>query len=92
MKSKGMSKLMDIKYDWVTSKYYKDKQMNIWADEYIKNNYINFELIEKELQELIIQDKLIGLNSFNKYGVFEMLWSTVPNALVTSLINASKCK
>jgi len=85
-----MKNLKDIKYDWVTSSFYKEKQMSKWAEEYLKNNDINFDLIKDELQELISQDNLIGLKSFNRYGAFEMLWSSVPNALVTSLINASK--
>lgn len=87
-----MKHLMDIKYDWVTSSFYKEKQMAKWADEYIKNNDIDFELLKQELQELIEQDNLIGLNSFNRYGAFEMLWSTVPNALLAALIKATKCK
>jgi len=87
-----MKHLKDVKYDWITSSFYKEKNMAKWADEYIKNNRIDFELLKKELSELIIQDNLIGLNSFNRYGVFEMLWSSVPNALLNSLITASKCK
>jgi hypothetical protein len=80
-----MKHLKDVKYDWVTSRFYKEKQMSKWAEEYIKNNDIDFELLENELQELIIHDNLIGLKSFNRYGAFEMLWSSVPNALVTEL-------
>jgi hypothetical protein len=87
-----MKHLQDIQYDWVTSSFYNEKNMSKWADDYVKNNDIDFELLKKELQELIIQDNIIGLNSFNSYGAFEMLWSTVPNALLTSLIKASKYK
>lgn len=81
-----MKNLKDIKYDWVTSQFYKEKEMSKWAEQYVKNNDIDFDLIENELQELIYQDNLIGLNSFNMYGSFEMLWSSIPNALVTQLI------
>ena len=87
-----MIHLRDINYDWVTSSFYKEKHMTKWADEYIKNNDIDFELLNKELQELIIQDNMIGLNSFNRYGAFEMAWSSLPNALLTSLIQASKIR
>lgn len=89
-----MKHLKDIKYDWFTSRFYKEKEKHMckWAEEYIKNNDINFELLDNELQELIKQDNLIGLNSFNRYGVFEMLWSSIPNALVGELINASNKK
>ena len=83
-----MIKLSDIKYDWVTSIFYKKKEMSKWAEEYIKNNGndIDIESLKKEVDDLIIQDNLIGLNSFNMYGSFEMLWSSIPNALVTQLI------
>ena len=87
-----MNNLQDIQYDWMTSSFYKEKQMSKWADDYVKNNDIDFELLKKELQELIMQDNMIGLNSFNRYGVFEMRLSTISNALLTSLINASKYK
>lgn len=82
-----MKHLKDIKYDWVTSEFYKKKEMSKWAEDYIKNNVdIDFELLENELEELIYQDNLIGLNSFNRYGAFEMLWSSVQNALIRELI------
>jgi hypothetical protein len=84
-----MNKLSDIKYDWVTSAFYK-KDMNKWAVEYLKNNDVDFDLIKVELNELIMEDNAIGLKSFNRYGAFEMLWSSVPNALVGALINAAK--
>ena len=84
-----MIHLKDIKYDWVTSVFYK-KDMNKWAIEYLKNNEVDFALIKEELDELIMHDNLIGLKSFNMHGSFEMLWSSVPNALVGALINASK--
>lgn len=87
-----MKNLKDIKYDWVTSQFYKEKEMSKWAEQYVKNNDIDFDLIENELQELIYQDNLIGLNSFNMYGAFEMLWSSIPNALVTELIKVKKSK
>ena len=87
-----MNNLQDIQYDWMTSSFYKEKQMSKWADDYVKNNDIDFELLKKELQELIMQDNMIGLNSFNRYGAFEMRLSTISNALLTSLINASKYK
>lgn len=84
-----MGKLSDIKYDWVTSSYYK-KDMNKWAIEYLKDNDVDFDAIKIELDDLIAEDNKIGLNSFNIGGAFEMLWSSVPNALVTALINAKK--
>ena len=84
-----MNNLSHIKYDWVTSSFYK-KDMNKWAVEYLKNNEVDFELIKGELNELIMEDNAIGLKSFNRYGAFEMLWSSVPNALVTALLNAAK--
>jgi hypothetical protein len=87
-----MKHLKDIKYDWIISSFYKEKNMSRWASEYIKNNDIDFELLRKELQELIDYDNSLGLNSFNRYGSFEMLWSSVPNALLSALINASKNK
>ena len=87
-----MNNLQDIQYDWMTSSFYKEKQMSKWADDYVKNNDIDFELLKKELQELIIQDNMIGLNSFNRYGAFEMRLSTIPNALLSSLIKATKLK
>jgi hypothetical protein len=80
-----MKNLKDIKYDWVTSKFYKEKNMSKWAEEYMKNNVLDFNLLENELKDLIYQDNLIGLNSFNRYGSFEMLWSSVPNALLAEL-------
>lgn len=80
-----MKHLKDIKYDWVTSKFYKEKNMSKWAEEYMKNNVLDFKLLENELKELIYQDNLIGLNSFNRYDSFEMLWSSIPNALLTEL-------
>ena len=85
-----MKHLKDIHYDWIASRFYKEKQMNKWASEYINENAIDFELLKTELQQLINHDNLVGLNSFNKYGAFDMFLSTVPNALVTALINASK--
>jgi hypothetical protein len=87
-----MLRLKDIKYDWVTSEYYKEKRMDKWANEYIKYNKIDLSLLKRELQDLITQDNLIGLNSFNRYGAFEMLWSSVPNALVGELIKATEKK
>ena len=86
-----MNILSQLKYDWVTSDFYK-KDMNKWAIEYLKNNEVDFDLLKVELNKLIMKDNEIGLKSFNKYGSFEMLWSSVPNALITSLINASKDK
>ena len=86
-----MIHLKDIKHDWVTSDFY-EKDMNKWAIEYLKNNEVDFDLIKAELDELIMYDNQIGLKSFNMYGAFEMLWSSVPNALVGALINVSKCK
>lgn len=83
-----MIHLKDIKYDWVTSNFYKEKQMSKWAEDYVLNNEIDFKLLQSELQELISQDNLIGLNSFNMYGAFEMLWSSVPNALLYELNRA----
>ena len=85
-----MKNLKDIQLDWFTSRFYKEKQMNKWASEYINENEVDFELLKAELQQLISRDNLIGLNNFNKYGVFDMYLSTIPNALVTALINASK--
>jgi hypothetical protein len=89
-----MKKLNDIQYDWVTSSFYKQKEKNMtkWAEQYIKNNHIDFEILRKELEELILKDNLIGINSFNRYGAFEMRWSSIPNALLSELINASKRK
>jgi hypothetical protein len=86
-----MIHLQDIKYDWVTSTFY-NKDMNKWAVEYLKNNEVDFDLIKAELDELIMSDNQIGLKSFNMHGAFEMLWSSVPNALVGALINATKSK
>ena len=87
-----MNNLSSIKHDWVTSPFYK-KDMNKWAIEYLKNNEVDFDLIKAELDELIMHDNQIGLTGFNSYGAFEMLWSSVPNALVGALINAAaKCK
>jgi len=80
--------LSDIKYDWVTSAFYK-KDMHKWAVEYLKNNEVDFDSIKLELVKLIMEDNAIRLNSFNRYGAFEMLWSSVPNALVGALIKAS---
>jgi len=79
--------ILKIKYDWVTSPFYK-KDMNKWAVDYLKNNDVNFELLNNELQILIDIDNNTGLNSFNMYGNFEMLWSSIPNALISSLLNA----
>jgi len=89
-----MKNLKDIKYDWVTSKFYKEKEMSKWAEEYIENNGndIDIESLKKEVDDLIIYDNLIGLNSFNMYGSFEMLWSSIPNALVTQLIKFKNIK
>jgi hypothetical protein len=84
-----MNTLSAVKYDWVTSPFYK-KDMNKWATEYLKNNEVDFKLLQIELNELIAEDNKIGLNSFNIGGAFEMLWSSVPNALLTALINAKK--
>ena len=84
-----MVRLSEVKYDWVTSKFYK-KDMNKWAIEYLKNNEIDFESLKKEVDELIDMDNKIGLNSFNMHGSFEMLWSSVPNALFAALINAAE--
>ena len=81
--------LSDIRYDWVTSVFYK-KDMNKWAIEYLKNNEVDFDKLKVELNELIMEDNAIGLKSFNRYGSFEMLWSSLPNALLTSLISVSK--
>jgi hypothetical protein len=85
-----MKSLQDIKYDWVTSNFYKEKNMSKWAENFVKEyeNELDFELLNRELKELIYQDTLIGLNSFNKYGAFEMLWSTVPSALLYELSKA----
>ena len=58
------------------------------GEDYVLNNEIDFKLLQSELQELISQDNLIGLNSFNMYGAFEMLWSSVPNALLYELNKA----
>lgn len=85
-----MSNLKEIKYDWITSDFYKEKRMDKWATHYFLNNDVDFDLLKFELNELIMEDNAIGLNSFNRYGAFEMLLSTIPNALVTSLISASK--
>lgn len=85
-----MKSLQDIKYDWVTSKFYKEKNMSKWAENFVKlyGNDLDFELLHSQLKELIYQDTLIGLKSFNKYGAFEMLWSTVPSALLYELSRA----
>ncbi len=85
-----MKSLQDIKYDWVTSKFYKEKNMSKWAENFVKlyGNDLDFELLHKQLKELIYQDTLIGINNFNKYGAFDMLWSTVPNALLYELSRA----
>ena len=85
-----MKNLKEIEYDWVTSSFYKEKQMDKWAKEYIEKNDIDLEMLKSELGEIIYRDNLIGLNNFNRYGAFDMLLSTVPNALVRALSNASK--
>ena len=64
--------------------------MNKWAIEYLKNNEVDFESLKKEVDDLIDVDNKIGLKGFNMYGSFEMLWSSVPNALMTALINAAE--
>jgi hypothetical protein len=84
-----MNNLSDIKYDWITSIYYK-KDMNKWAINYLKNNEVNFDLIKYELNKLIIEDNTIGLKNFNRYGIFDMALSSLPNALVSALIVSSK--
>ena len=33
-----MKNLQEIQYDWVTSRFYKEKQMDKWARDYIVNN------------------------------------------------------
>ena len=85
-----MKHLYDIKYDWINSIFYKGKKMSKWADDYIKNNYIDVVLLKQEFQELIKQDDLIY---YNRYGdSFEIILSTDTNELINSLCKASKCK
>ena len=85
-----MSNFKKIKYDWFTSSFYKEKNMEKWAENYLKNNHVDFDSLKNELQDLIYQDNLIGLNSFNMYGAFSMELSSLQNALLSAMIKASK--
>jgi len=85
-----MSIVNKIRYDWITSSFYKEKNMQKWAENYLKNNDIDFDDLKIEVQDLIYEDNMIGLNSFNMYGSFSMDLSSLPNALLDSLIKASK--
>ena len=85
-----MSIFNKIRYDWVTSSFYKEKNMKKWAKNYLKNNDVDFDSLKIEVQDLIYEDNIIGLNSFNMYGSFSMELSSLPNALLTDLIEASK--
>ena len=61
-----MKNLMDIKYDWLTSNFYKKREMNKWTKEYIKNNDIDFKILKNQLEELIIKYNLICLLFYRK--------------------------
>lgn len=84
-----IEKIIDLKRDWLEYKRKnKNPTMKEWANEYLENNPdTNFELLKKELQVLIDEDIQRCMNSFNLYGNFDYVLSSVPNALLMALRN-----
>lgn len=84
--------VMEVKMDWLESRRKnKELTMNNWAIEYLENNpEIDFITLEKELQILVDEDIHIFLNSFNRYGNFDPVLSSIPNALLSALRNVGK--